>query len=106
MKFSPPPLFLNLINTSRWCYSLLDVLVSTKETLLTLQHEGGSVVVEGYFCCHVTLWQTVKLVLDKRSLSHSSVPHKHHWLSPLQQQVHEVPKTHSLCCVYQNSLQS
>lgn len=60
-----PPLYLDLNITSRGCCSLPDVLLvniieqQQQKAPLTLQHERGSVVVEGYFCRHVTLWQTV-----------------------------------------------
>lgn len=58
-----PLLYLDLNITSRGCCSLPDVLLvieqQQQKTPLTLQHERGSVVVEGYFCRHVTLWQTV-----------------------------------------------
>lgn len=75
-------------------------------TPLTLQCEGGGVVVEGHFCSQVTLRQTVQLVPDERGLPRSGVAHQHQRLSLFQQQVHEVAQTHGLCCVHQNSLQS
>ena len=77
---------------------------SREETgwLLTLEHGGGGVVVEGDVFDHVLLLvQGSQLLSHQNRLPRPGVPHQHHRPPAFQEPVQEVANTDGLCGVDQ-----
>ena len=73
--------------------------------LLTLEHGGGGVVVEGDVLDHVLLLvQGSQLLSHQNRLPRPGVPHQHHGPPAFQEPVQEVANTDGLCGVDQTRL--
>ena len=72
----------------------------------SLEHEGGSVVVEGNGSDQVVLSHAGEFIINKNSLATTSSTHKHHRTTIGQEEIKDRTETDCLWCMNKHSLQA